>query len=113
MTRARFAFLALTCAALTACGGGQVPPAQNYATIRGRAYDTATNQPVSGVTVTVDTILTGTTAADGTYRITNVPLGSYSLAASASGYAPPQSPQFAGSVSAGETITVDIPLTKS
>jgi Carboxypeptidase regulatory-like domain len=113
VTRARFAFLALTCAVLTACGGGQVPPAQNYATIRGRAYDAATNQPVAGVTVTVDTILTATTAGDGTYRVANVPLGQYSLTASASGYAQPSGPQFAGSVGAGETITVDIPLTKS
>ncbi len=115
MTRARFALLALGCALVSACGGGQVPPAQNYATIRGRAYDAATNQPVAGVGVTVDVIITSTTGGDGTYRLANVPIGQYGplQIQPPSGYTVQSNPLYQGSVAAGETITVDIPLTKS
>jgi hypothetical protein len=115
VTRARFALLALGCALISACGGGQVPPAQNYATIRGRAYDVATNQPVAGVTVTVDTIIMSTSGSDGTYRLANVPIGQYGPlnVAAPPGYTVQPTPLFSGSVASGETITVDIPLTKS
>lgn len=115
VTRARFALLALGCALVAACGGGQVPPAQNYATIRGRAYDAATNQPVAGVGVTVDVIITATTGGDGTYRLPNVPIGQYGplQIQPPAGYTVQASPLYQGSVASGETITVDIPLTKS
>jgi hypothetical protein len=112
VNRARFAVLVLASAMLAACGGPQVPPAQNYPTIRGRAYDTATNAPVAGVTVTVATILTATTGADGTYRIANVPIGSYTLIVSPpQGYTAPPQPTYSGSVASGETAVIDIPLT--
>ncbi len=114
MTRARIAVLALSLGALAACNGNGVPPAQNYAVITGRAYDTASNQPVAGVTVTVDTILTATTGNDGTYRIVNVPIGSYHVGViPPSGYAAAANPLDDGSVTAGQTITVDVPLNKS
>ena len=113
MTRARFALLVFPLAVLASCGGPQTPPAQNYPTIRGRAYDSATNQPVAGVGVTVATILTATTGSDGTYRIVNVPIGSYTLlVAPPSGYTAPQQPTYNGSVAAGETAVIDIPLIK-
>ncbi len=113
MTRARFALLLVPLAVLAACGGPSVPPAQNYATIRGRAFDSATNQPVAGVFVTVDTILTATTGSDGTYRIVNVPIGQYSFVVQPpQGYTAPNQPTYNGSVAAGETVSIDIPLTK-
>lgn len=113
MTRLRFALLALPSLVLAACGGNQVPPAQNYATIRGRAFDAATNQPVAGVSVTVDTILTALTASDGTYRIGNVPIGQYSLIPQPpSAYSAPSQGLYNGSVAAGEAVTIDIPLSK-
>ena len=113
MTRARFALLALPLVLFTACGGPQVPPAANYATIRGRAFDSATNQPVAGVSVTVDTILTATTAADGTYRIINIPIGQYTLIPQPPpGYTAPSQGAYNGSVATGEAVTIDIPLTK-
>jgi hypothetical protein len=112
VTRARFALLALPLAVLSACGNPQVPPSQNYPTIRGRAFDSATNQPVAGVGVTVSTILTATTGADGTYRIVNVPIGSYTMIVSPpQGYTAPPQPQYNGSVASGETAVIDIPLT--
>jgi hypothetical protein len=111
--RSRFACFALSLAVLSACGAPQVPPAQNYATIRGRAFDRATNAPVAGVSVTVDTILTATTGADGTYRIVNVPIGLYTLIPGPpTGYTVDPQGAYSGSVAAGEAITVDIPLVK-
>jgi hypothetical protein len=111
--RARFAVLVLATSVLAACGGPSVPPAMNYATIRGRAYDSATNAPVAGVQVVVDTILTATTGSDGTYRIVNVPIGQYSLVVQPpQGYGAPSQPAYNGSVATGETASIDIPLTK-
>ena len=114
MTRARLALLTLALGGLAGCNGNGVPPAQNYAVITGRAYDSASNQPVAGVTVTVDTILTATTGSDGTYRIIDVPIGSYHVGVSPpSGYTALANPLDDGSVTAGQTITVDVPLNKS
>jgi hypothetical protein len=111
--RSRLFAVAALGASLSACGQPQVPPAQNYGSIAGRAYDTASNQPVAGVVVTVDTILIATTGADGTYKIANVPLGAYQLQASApQGYTVGSLPYAGGSITAGETIPIDIPLTK-
>jgi hypothetical protein len=112
VTRVRFALLALPLALLAACGGPAVPPAQNYPTIAGRAFDSATNQPVAGVLISVDTILNASTAADGTYRIANVPVGTYSFVVTAPrGYTAPPQPAYSGSVAPGETLTIDVPLT--
>ncbi len=116
MTRLRFALIALPVALLVACGGPQVPPAANYGSISGRVYDSTTNQPISGVLVSVDTILTATTASDGTYRIGTIPSGQYTMSVQApSGYAQPNlnAPPYNGSIESSQTITIDIPLTKS
>ena len=114
MRRVRFVLLGAAFAVLSACGAPQVPPAQNYGTIVGRAYDQATNQPVAGVVVVVDTILTATTGSDGTYRIGNIPLGTYTLRPQApQGYNAPLQPTYDGSIATGQTITVDVPLTHS
>jgi hypothetical protein len=113
VTRFRFAFLALALSGLAACGGPQVPPQQNYGTITGRVFDSATNQAVPGVVVTVDTILSGTSGNDGTYRVVNVPLGTYRLQPiEPAGYTAVPQPAYDGSISSGQTITVDVPLTK-
>jgi len=98
---------------LAACGGPQIPPAQNYGTIQGRAYDAASNVGVAGVVVTVDAIDTATTDAQGHYTIPNIPLGLYDLTASApSGYSLGAIPEANGSLVAGQIVEVDIPLTK-
>jgi hypothetical protein len=111
--RQRFAILSLALVVLAACGGPQIPPAQNYGTIVGRVYDSATNQPVAGAVVTVDTILSATSASDGTYKIVNVPLGTYTLRPQPPrGYSAALQPAYDGSIGSGQTITVDVPLTK-
>ncbi|MGD0050958.1 MAG: carboxypeptidase-like regulatory domain-containing protein [Vulcanimicrobiaceae bacterium] len=113
MTQARALFLALSLGLLGGCNANQVPSAQNYGTIQGRAYDSATNQGVAGVIVTVDAIDSATTAADGTYKIPNIPIGEYDLTAAApSGYAVGAIPDASGSLVAGQSISVDVPLTK-
>lgn len=112
MKRFRFVLIGTALALLSACGPPQVPAAQNYGTIVGRAYDQATNQPVAGVVVYVDTILTATTGTDGSYRIGNIPLGTYTLRPQApQGYNAPVQPTYDGSIATGQTITVDVPLT--
>jgi hypothetical protein len=113
VTRLRFALLAIALGGLAACGNPQVPPAQNYGVITGRVFDASTSQPIPGVVVTVDTILSATSGNDGTYRIVNVPLGTYTLQpVPPSGYSAPPQPAYDGSIASGQTITVDVPLTK-
>jgi hypothetical protein len=112
VTRVRFALFTLPVLLLAACGGPAVPPAQNYPTIHGRAYDVASNAPVAGVLISVDTILTASTGSDGTYRIPNVPVGTYSFRVTPpQGYSAPDQPGYNGSVAAGENVTIDVPLT--
>jgi hypothetical protein len=112
VVRVRLGIIALCAGVLAGCENNGIPPAQNYAVITGRAYDASSNAPVAGVTVTVDTILSATTGSDGTYRIVNVPIGSYHVGVvPPSGYTAAASPLDDGSVTAGQTITVDVPLT--
>lgn len=114
MIRVRFGSLLLT-AVLAGCGGNGIPPAQNYAVVTGRAYDVSNNQGVPGVTVNIDVVLNATSGADGTYRITNVPLGQcqiYSVTAP-SDYKLQGALPTCGSVTAGQIVTVDIPLSHS
>ncbi|HEX3467477.1 MAG TPA: carboxypeptidase-like regulatory domain-containing protein [Candidatus Elarobacter sp.] len=116
MTRARFALFVLPLALMAGCGGPAGPPAANYGSISGRVYDATTNAGIAGVVVNVDTILSATTASDGTYRIGTIPSGQYTMAVQApSGYAPPNlnAPPYNGSIESGQTINVDIPLTKT
>jgi uncharacterized protein YfaP (DUF2135 family) len=111
MKRARFALLAVI-VGLAACGGPAIPPAQPYATITGRVYDAATNKPVAGATVTGSTILTTTSADDGTYKIENFPIGPNEVQVTPpAGYAAVQ-PQYSISPQKGETLTLDIALKK-
>ena len=110
MKRARFASLAALLV-LAGCGS-DIPPAQNYATIVGRVYDAATNGGIPGVVVTASTVLAATTASDGSYRIGNVPIGQNEIeVAVPSGYAGNTQIQIAPQP--GETLTVNIPLTKT
>lgn len=108
----RFVLVALSVLVLAACGP-QIPPAQNYGVIMGRAYDVATNQGVAGVGISTFTIYYATTGSDGTYRIANIPPGSYTVVVSVpQGYTQQPSAGLSGSIALGQTITVDIPLAK-
>ena len=85
MKRARFALLAAVIG-LAACGGPAIPPAQNYATI---------------------------SAADGTYKIENFPIGPNEVQVTPpAGYTAVQS-QYTISPQKGETLKIDIALKKN
>lgn len=99
------AFLALVVAGC----GPSIPQQQNYATIYGVVYDGATGQPMEGATVTVDSVLTATTGSDGSYSISNVPIGPFTVVESANGY---QLHQDQGTVSSGDRFSLNVNLYK-
>jgi thermitase len=76
--------------------------------ITGKVADAADASPVCGVTVS-DGVRTGSTDANGQYTISDVPEGTYTVAASAAGYS--TSSQVV-SVVAGKSTTADLVLTK-
>jgi TonB-linked SusC/RagA family outer membrane protein len=94
------AVLAVLCAAPL---GAQ----ESTGTVRGRVVDNVSQQPLSGVMVTVGS-RSALTQPDGRYRVTAVPAGTGSLRARLLGYAPAtQSVTIAG----GDTVVVDVTLT--
>jgi len=112
MKRVRFVLVAVL-VVLTACGNPSLPPAQNYATVSGRIFDAASNAPVAGAVITVSTVLTATSGADGTYKISNVPIGQNEAFVNAPSGFHAATSQFALSLQPGESYTLNIPLTKS
>jgi len=105
--------LAVFAAMLTGCGLAPVAPSQNYATVTGRVLDAATNNPVAGAIITVSTVLTATSATDGSYRIGNVPIGQNEVQVQPpAGYVAQQS-QYPIAPQPGETVTVNILLNKT
>lgn len=61
--------------ALAACDDSALPPGGTYQSVSGVVLDAATNKPVSGATVTIDTVLTATTDAAGRFSFAKVPVG--------------------------------------
>lgn len=87
MTRARlFGGLIAALFALTACNDSALPPGGTYNAVSGVVLDAATNQPVSGATVTIDTVLTTTTDAQGKFSFAQVPVGDVDVVITAPGY---------------------------
>jgi hypothetical protein len=95
--------------ALVGCGDS-LPPQQNYATVQGFVTDRATNAPIAGATVSIDSVLTASTGADGSYRLTNVPSGPYDYVVSAGGYGPATG---SGNASTTAPSTLSVQLDKS
>jgi predicted small lipoprotein YifL len=97
---------------LAACGGPAVPPAQNYAIVFGRVFDASTNAGVAGAIVTVDVVNAITTGPDGSYSVSNVPIGQTDVVvAPPAGYGAAQPAPF--SVTPGERFQLDIPLSRT
>src|SRR5579864_2805247 len=57
MKRAQLVGALIACMALAACNDDSLPPGGTYQTMQGVVVDAATNQPIAGATVTVDTVL--------------------------------------------------------
>jgi len=68
------------------CNDDSLPPAAGFASVTGVVVDAATNAPVAGATVTIDTVLTATTDASGKFSIEKVPSGIADYAVQANGY---------------------------
>ena len=112
----RFRFVAALSASplVVACGNVGVPQAQTYATVFGRVYDAATNAPVSGVKITVDTAIFLTSAADGSYSASNVPLGPTDVNLTPPpGYTIGNLGALSFSLSTGDRYRLDIALNKT
>jgi len=86
MTRGRLVAALFAIVALAACDDSALPPGGTYQTISGVVVDAATNAPVAGATVTVDTVLTATTDATGKFNFPKVPVGDVDYQVSAPGY---------------------------
>ena len=112
LSRLRLATASAVLLMVVACQGPAVPPAEQYATISGTVVDASTNAPISGATVTINVVLSATTASNGTFAITNIPNGPLECIASATSYAS-NSSWCSAPLSPGQKMTVTIPLTHS
>ena len=68
------------------CNNDALPPASGFASVAGVVVDSATNAPIAGAIVTIDTVLTATTDAAGKFSIDKVPSGIADYAVQANGY---------------------------
>lgn len=84
--RATYAAIAALLLATQGCNDDSLPPAAGFASVTGVVVDAATNSPISGATVTIDTVLTATTDASGKFTIDKVPSGIADYAVQATGY---------------------------
>lgn len=103
MKRARYVFGALLAALWMAPLQAQQP----VGSVSGRVIDDATQQPLSGVTITLGSRTTRTQTT-GRYLITEVPAGTYTLRARMLGYVPAEQ---SVAVAAGQAVVVDFALT--
>jgi uncharacterized membrane protein len=99
---------AILIAGIAGCGPG-VPQQQNYATIYGVVYDGTTGQPLPGAVVTVDSVLSATSGADGSFSIADVPIGPFTVVESANGF---QQHSDQGTVAAGDHFLLNVSLYK-
>jgi hypothetical protein len=68
------------------CNNDALPPASGFASVSGVILDAATNAPVAGAVITIDTVLTATTDAAGKFTIDKVPSGITDYIVQATGY---------------------------
>ncbi|HET9392813.1 MAG TPA: carboxypeptidase-like regulatory domain-containing protein [Candidatus Rubrimentiphilum sp.] len=86
MRRVRLLGALFAVLALAACNDSALPPGGTYNAVQGVVLDAATNQPVAGATVTIDTVLTTTTDAAGKFAFAQVPVGDMDVVVTAPGY---------------------------
>lgn len=89
------------------CNSDSLPPAAGYASITGTVLDAATNKPIPGAVVTIDTVLTATSDATGKFSFEKVPSGIADYAVAATGYKPVTS---TATIEPGKPFTLDLTL---
>lgn len=92
---------------LAACNSDALPPAGQYASVSGVIVDHATNQPIAGATVTVDTVLSATTDAQGHFTIDKVPSGIVDYTVTAQGY---KAVAASGNADPGKAFAINVAL---
>ncbi len=70
------------------CNTDALPPASGFSSVTGVIVDAATNAPIAGAVVTIDTVLTATSDAAGRFSIEKVPSGIADYSVQAKGYQP-------------------------
>ena len=103
------AVAALLLSGLSACNNDSLPPAAGYATVAGTILDARTNAPITGAVITIDTVLTATTDANGKFSIDKVPSGIADYAVQAQGYAPLSA---SASIEPGKPFQLNLSLTQ-
>ncbi len=86
MTRVRLLGAVFSVLALAACNDSALPPGGTYNAVQGVVLDAVTNQPIAGATVTIDTVLTASTDAQGKFAFAQVPAGDVDVVITAPGY---------------------------
>lgn len=105
-----FTVIALLALGLQGCDNDALPPAAGYASVTGAIVDAKTNAPVSGATITIDTVLTATTDAAGHFSIDRVPSGIADYVVQAAGY---QQLSATATIEPGKPFALNLTLSNS
>ncbi|HVA29113.1 MAG TPA: carboxypeptidase regulatory-like domain-containing protein [Candidatus Baltobacteraceae bacterium] len=81
------AAMALAALALAGCQNYGLPPGQQFSAVSGTITDSATNQPLAGATVVIDSVLNAVTDAAGKFSVARAPSGILDYSVQAPGYA--------------------------
>lgn len=109
MMRSRFLGAVFAVLALAACNDSALPPGGSYNAVQGVVLDAASGQPIMGATVTIDTVLTTTTDAQGKFSFAKVPVGDVDVVITAPGYKDYSAP---ARLDPDKTLTLSVSLTK-
>jgi hypothetical protein len=91
------------------CNADSLPPAAGYASVSGTVLDATTNAPITGATVTIDTVLTATSDQSGKFSFDKVPSGIADYAVAATGYKAVTS---SATIEPGKPFTLNLTLSK-
>jgi hypothetical protein len=89
------------------CNTDSLPPAAGSASVTGTIIDAATNAPIRGAVITIDTILTATSDETGRFSIDKVPSGIADYAVQATGY---QALTSSTTIEPGKPFTLNLTL---
>lgn len=92
---------------IAGCNSDSLPPASGFGSVNGVVVDSATNAPVAGAVITIDTILSATTDSAGKFSIDKVPSGIADYAVTAKGY---QTAAASANVEPGKPFALNVTL---